>query len=46
MKKINDLIDSFELEELNEREEFVAAPDRIENQEQDGITLLRWTVDI
>lgn len=46
MKKINELINSLELEELKERDEFVVVGDAMESQEQDGITLMRWTIDV
>ena len=51
MKKINELINSIELEELSEREEFVnadvvAADIATTETYSDGIPLARWIIDL
>ncbi len=40
------LIESLELKELSEREEFVAMVAEQQQMEQDGITLFNWTITI
>lgn len=44
-KDRKELIDLLDLKELSDREEFVNVPSTVENSEDQGITLLNWTIE-